>query len=98
MKLRKVRMSVSIASATWAFQPGMVVEVPADQAAAWLRSGLATLVSQDVPVTKGDDLLADLSAEAALRHRCVSCDRRRAKFVLRNKPYCPACFKAALES
>ena len=99
-KLSKVRMNISIASEAWSYQPGQVIEIDADLAKKWVRGGHATPVNGDTPLTRFDTLdgLADLSAAEALRHRCSSCDVRRARFVLRNKPFCPQCYRAELES
>jgi hypothetical protein len=91
----KVRMNVSIASATWAYQPGMVVLLDAEFAAKLLGDGRAERVDKDTPLS-GDDLLADLSAEEALHHLCSACERRMARYVLENRPYCPRCYRAAL--
>jgi hypothetical protein len=93
---KKIRMNVSIASASWAFQPGQVVSIDADTADKWIRGGHAQPVGKNTPVSNGD-LLADLDAESALRHHCSSCEKRRARFVLRNRAYCPQCFRAAME-
>ena len=97
MKLVKVRMMVSIASSTWAYQPGMVVEIDADLAEKWLRGGHATTVHQATPVTEVNDLLADLSAEEALTRGCTHC-HQPSRYVLRNLPFCARCFRAELES
>lgn len=94
-KTRKVRMNVSIASETWAFQPGMIAEVDAGLARQWLRSGLASSVDKNTPVSS-PDLLADLSAEEALQRICESCNQRRAHFVFQNVPYCERCYRAML--
>jgi hypothetical protein len=39
--MQKVKVLVSIASAEWSYVPGQIVEMPADQAATWVASGLA---------------------------------------------------------
>lgn len=100
-KTTKVRMAVSIGGfdergRIFSAQPGEVVAVSADLAKKWLRGGHATPVDQAAPVTPPDGL-ADLSAAEALRHRCVNCDKRRAKFVFRNHPLCAACYRAQVE-
>jgi hypothetical protein len=39
--MREVKILVSIASADWSYVPGQVVQMPAEQAATWIGSGLA---------------------------------------------------------
>ncbi len=48
----KVRILVSIASPDWAYAPGEVVELPAEQAQAWVDAGLAEAVEQPAPQKK----------------------------------------------
>lgn len=98
----RVRMLVSIAGGTagkiFSFQPGEVVDLEdSPQTRAWIQHGHAEKVSQSTPLTDRDLNLRDLDADEALTRRCFACDRRRARFVLRNQAYCPQCFRAALE-
>ena len=37
----KVRILTSIASATWSYGPGEIVDMPDEQATTWIKSGLA---------------------------------------------------------
>lgn len=37
----KVKVLTSIASATWSYAPGEIVDMPDDQAKTWIKSGLA---------------------------------------------------------
>jgi hypothetical protein len=93
----RLRMNVSIASPDWSHQPGEVFDEPADTAAKWIRSGLATAVPKDTPLSSANDLLADLSVEECRQRRCTHCDRR-ASYVLRNFAYCARHFRSALEA
>lgn len=90
-------MQVSIASAAFSFQPGEVTDVEEDLAQKWVAVGHAVRVSPQTPLSLRDFDYRDLDAEEALTRRCVHCDRR-AQFVLRNKPFCPACYQAELET
>lgn len=40
----KVRILTSIASATWSYAPGEIVDMPEKQAKTWIKSGLAAPV------------------------------------------------------
>jgi hypothetical protein len=95
-KTRKVKMQVSIAGATFAYQPGQVVNIDSDLAEKWIRGGHAVPAGKNEPLSS-PDLLADLTAEEALRRTCTHCERR-ARFVLRNKPYCQQHFRSELEA
>jgi hypothetical protein len=90
----KVRMNVSIASETWAYQPGQVIALEPKQARQWVEVGHATPVDPATPVTP-PDLLGDLRADEVLRHTCTHCSRR-ARFVFQNKPFCERCYRAEL--
>lgn len=37
----KIKILVSIASATWSYAPGDIVDLPQNRAKAWIKSGLA---------------------------------------------------------
>jgi hypothetical protein len=50
-KMMKVRMKVSIASATFSYQPDQVALVEADLAQKWIAVGHAEKVDKDTPVT-----------------------------------------------
>jgi|SRR5689334_25448497 len=98
---QKIRMLTSIAGhdelgKTFGFQPGQVVTVASRQAKAWISSGHAERVDANTPVTPPDSF-NDLTAEEALRHLCLHCERR-AEFVLRNQPFCARHFRAEMES
>ena len=43
--MTQIRILISIASADWSYQPGQLVELPNEQAAVWIDSGLAEPVS-----------------------------------------------------
>lgn len=58
-KMIKVRMKVSIASATWNYQPGQVVLLDADLARKWLAVGHAEPVDKDTPVTEAAALVTN---------------------------------------
>ncbi len=92
----KVRMNVSIAGETWSLQPGHVVVIDSALAQKWIRSGHAERTNE--PLTTQRDLLGDLTAAEALTHLCVSCERRRAQIVFRNRPLCLRCGKAEMEA
>ncbi len=96
-KFLKVRMRVSIASESWSYQPDQVALVDADLAKAWVRNGHAEKVGPEVPLTDFNSLdgLADLDAAEALRRRCTHCEHR-ARYILRNKPYCARHFRGEL--
>lgn len=91
----KVKMNVSIAGERWSFQPGQVVMLDKELAEQWVKSGHAERTS--APLTEGRDLLGDLSAAEAMTHRCEHCSRR-ARYVFRNRPFCPQHFKAEVGS
>jgi len=93
----KIKINVSMGGydgrgRVFGYQPGQVVAVESGLAKKWVRSGLATGVNVDAPLSI-DDGVTDLGIEEALRHRCVSCDERRAETVLDNKPYCQICYR-----
>lgn len=93
-------MKVSIASADWSYQPQQIVLIDSSLAEKWISVGHAERVGKDEPLTDFSSLdgLADLSAAEALRHRCSSCDRQRARYVIRQKAFCVRCARAELES
>lgn len=98
----KIEIRVSIAGTVdgdpnWSAQPGDIVEIDSATATKWVASKLAVRAAKDAPLTSQNNLLLDLTAEECLRRNCTHC-QRRAKFVLRNKPYCPGHFRAELES
>ncbi len=47
----KVRILTSIASATWSYAPGEIVDMPDQQAKIWIKSGLAAPVKEQGPET-----------------------------------------------
>ena len=95
----KVRMLVSIAGTVagkdFSAQPQQVVSIDSKQAEAWLRSGHAEPVPQNTPLSESDEF-HDLSMEEALLRVCSNCNARQAQFVLRNRPFCAACYQAFL--
>lgn len=91
----KVRMLVSMASATWSAQPQQVVEVDSTEARKWIASGLAAPVPKSTPLSTSD-VFDELSAEEARRRPCSACERRRGQFALRGKSFCAQCFRAHL--
>jgi hypothetical protein len=91
----KVRMLVSLASATWSAQPQQVVEVDSIEAEKWIRSGLAAPVPKNTPLSSSD-VFDELSAEEARLRVCSGCEQRRGQFVLRNRSFCGQCFRAQL--
>ena len=90
MKKTRIEMRVSIAGTIggrdFSAQPHDIVDVPADVAAAWIRSGHAVAAPQ-AELTSRDLSLADLDAETALTHGCVHCGRR-AVTVISNRALC----------
>lgn len=44
----KVKILTSIASATWSYAPGDIVDMPDKQAKTWIKSGLAAPVEERV--------------------------------------------------
>ena len=93
----RIRMNVSIASAQFSHQPGDVVDVDDELAAKWVSGGHAERVSPRTPLSNRNNFdLRDLDADEALSRTCVHCNRR-ARFVLRNKAFCPQHFRSELE-
>jgi len=94
----KVRMLVSLAGTVggdpnFAAQPQQIVSVDKDTAEKWARSGLATAVPQDTPLSESD-IFDEISAEEARRRVCSNCEKRRGRYALRGKALCPVCFRA----
>ena len=83
-------MRVSIASSQFSYQPGEVVDLEdTPQTRAWLANGHAEKVSSKTPLTDRDINLRDLDCDEIRTHGCVHCNRRAA-YVFKNQPYCPA--------
>jgi hypothetical protein len=40
----KVKINVSIASASWSYYPGQIVDLPDEMAKTWVKSGIAEVV------------------------------------------------------
>ena len=93
----RVKMQVSIASSTWSYQPGQVVDIDDEKARTWIKNGHAERVAPGTPLTNREMNLRDLDAEEALNHSCIHCGRRAAR-VLDNKPLCGAHYRAMLEA
>ena len=45
-----VRVKVAMASSTWSFHPGQLVEVPTEVAKAWREAGLAEKPNETKPI------------------------------------------------
>lgn len=93
----KIKMRVSIASSTFSYQPGEVIDLADEKLArTWLQVGHAEKVPANTPLSNRDINLCDLDADEVLHRHCSHCNRR-ASFVLKNKPYCPQHFRAEQE-